>query len=175
MHESCWSCFVQACVWACSWRCASLLAMFSDGKVSSAVDSAKENLIPMVSNLIMKEPQTCCEVDLSFHQFRLSLSDANSTEFNPDSQYPVVGYLSLPCHIPHHQQSLHQNGFNMFHLGRLLICQSTTQGRWVGLWGWGRDGLFSNPSPVYWVCVFLKLMVVFLSSVVFLTTHISLF
>lgn len=41
----------------------------------------------------MKEPWTCCEVDLNLDLLCLSFIDANSTEFNPESKYPVVGYL----------------------------------------------------------------------------------
>ena len=58
MHGSCWSCFMQACVWACSWQCVSSPAMFSDGKVSNCTVQPRtllKNLIPMVSNLILRK------------------------------------------------------------------------------------------------------------------------
>lgn len=67
MQGSCWSCFMQACVWACSWQCVSSPAMFSDGKVSNCTVQPRtllKNLIPMVSNLILREKKKREPVDM---------------------------------------------------------------------------------------------------------------
>lgn len=103
MRESWRSCFLQECVWECSWQCASLPAMLLDGKVSQ-LETPLRKIWVLISCW-----QHIMRVIFELRPVAFIVLDANSTEFNPESKYPVVGFFFPPFLTSHWKLRLYQN------------------------------------------------------------------